>query len=253
MRDEVVLITGGSSGIGLATARAFLERGAIVWLSARDEDKLARAAEELGGSIRIAPADVTDLPSLRSLSDRIRSAHGRLDVLINSAGQLDLAPAQDSAELAERLMRVNYIGLANTVAATLPLLHLGSRRSIVCLSSFVGRFAPAYWSAYAASKHAVQAFANSLRQELRPEGFHVGLVLPGPVASPMTSGYLRTPMYPVPFGVPILQPDDVANAIARCVLRRKREVTVPGRFGPLLRIASALPRLSELFFRPARS
>src|SRR5690606_38745347 len=157
-----------------------------------------------------------------------------------------------AAELAEKLMRVNYLGMTRVVAAVLPLLRAGSRRSIINLSSFVGRVVPPFWSAYAASKHAVMAYSHALRQELRPEGFHVGIILPVPVEPPMTEGLLNTPMYPVPFGVPVIAPDEVADAIVKCVLRRRTEVTVPGRFGPLLRLASAFPRLVDLFYLPYR-
>jgi NAD(P)-dependent dehydrogenase (short-subunit alcohol dehydrogenase family) len=253
VRGEVVLITGGSSGIGLAAARLFLARGARVWLTARDEGKLGQAVEGLGPGADFASADVTDPASLDRLVARIGERDGRLDVLLNSAGQLQLGNVSESApEMAERLMRVNYIGTARVVAATLPLLRQGSRRSIVNLSSFVGRIAPPFWSAYAATKHAVQAYTHSLRQELRPEKFHVGLVLPGPVESPMTDGLLRTPYYPIPIGVPVIQTEQVADAIVGCVLRRRREVTVPGRFGPLLRLGSAFPRLVDLLYLPYR-
>lgn len=253
MRDEVVLITGGSSGIGLATARRFVAGGARVWLTARDEDKLARAAADLGPRADYVSADVTDPESLARVVDRIQSRDGRVDVLVNSAGQLALASAEDSAaDLAERLMRVNYFGLTRVVAATLPLLRAASRPSIVNLSSFAGKLAPPFWSAYCASKFAVQAYSNVLRQELRPERIHVGLVLPGPVESPMTEGLLRTDMYPVPFGVPVITTEDVATAILHCVRRRRAEVSVPGRFGPLLRLAAAAPLLVDLFYRPYR-
>ncbi|MEX2582266.1 MAG: SDR family NAD(P)-dependent oxidoreductase [Gemmatimonadota bacterium] len=249
MRDEVVLITGGSSGIGLASARSFLDEGARVWITARDPGKLERAADELGGSIGFIPADVTDPASLAALVARIRDQEGRLDTLVSSAGQLALAPVEESVEIAERLMNVNFFGLVRTVAATLPLLRLGSRKSIVCLSSFVGRLAPPYWSAYAASKHAVQAYAHSIRQEVAAAGIHVGLVLPGPVESPMTEDLLRTEMYPVPFGVPVITPDRVAATIVSTVLRRRSEVAVPEYFGPLLRLGSAAPRLIDLIYR----
>ena len=252
MRGEVVLITGGSSGIGLATARLFREQGADIWITARDEQKLARAAESLGGSVRFHPCDVSDAPSFDALTARIRDESGRLDVLVSSAGQLDLGRCENAAEVAEHLMRVNYLGVVRTVAASLPLLRLGSRRSLVFLSSFVGRLTPPYWSAYSASKHALQAYAHALRQELRPEGFHVGLVLPGPVRSPMTEGLLGTPMYPIPFGVPVIRTEQVARAIVSSVLRRRKEVAVPRHFGPLLRLGSAVPTLVDLLYRPYR-
>jgi short-subunit dehydrogenase len=253
MRDEVVLITGGSSGIGLAAARRFLSLGARVWLTARNQDKLAAAAAELGERVFTIPTDVTEAASIERLAETIREREGRIDVLVNSAGQLDLAASGESAaELAERLMRVNYFGLTRVVAATLPLLRSGSRRSIVNLSSFSGKLTPPFWSAYCASKHAVQSYSHALRQELRPEKIHVGLVLPGPVASPMVEDLLHTPMYPVPFGVPVIGTDRVARAILKCVLRRRAEVTVPGHFGPLLRIAAAFPLLIDLVYLPYR-
>jgi short-subunit dehydrogenase len=253
MRGEIVLITGGSSGIGFAAAERFARLGAHVWITARDEAKLAAAAEQLGTGASHLAADVTDPDSLARVVEAIRSRHGRLDVLLNSAGQLELGSATDlESNAAERLMRVNYLGLTRVVAATLPLLRLGSRRSIVNLSSFVGRVTPPFWSAYSATKHAVQAYSHALRQELRPEGIHVGLVLPGPVLSPMTEKVLRTPMYPIPPGVPIIGPDPVVEAILRCIRRRKAEVTVPARFGFLLRLGSAFPRLIDLLYLPYR-
>ena len=251
MDGEVVLITGGSSGIGLATAAAFARRGATVWLTSRSREKLDAAAASLSHPVYTFPADVQDPASLERLIAEIRAREGRIDVLVNSAGQLDLAGADEvGTAIAERLMQVNYLGLTRMVAAALPLVRAGSRRSIVNLSSFVGRLVPPYWSAYAASKHAVQAYSHALRQELRPEKIHVGLVLPGPVLSPMTENLLRTPMYPVPFGVPVLTPDRVAEAILESVFRRRSESTVPRRFGPLLRLASAFPTLVDLIYRP---
>lgn len=251
MRDEVVLITGGSSGIGLATARHFVEKGARVWLAGRHAEKLAVAAAGLPGRVETIAADVTRPESLASLVGTVGARDGRIDVLLNCAGQLDLAGIEESAaDLSERLIQVNYLGLVRTVAATLPLVRAGSRRSIVNLSSFVGRLTPPFWSAYAASKHAVQAYSNAMRQELRRENIHVGVVMPGPVLSPMTENLLRTPMYPVPIGVPVLTADHVAKAILTCILRRRAEVAVPARFGPLLRLAAAFPRLVDLYYRP---
>jgi short-subunit dehydrogenase len=250
MQGEVVLVTGGSSGIGFAAARLFVARGARIWITARDEEKLRAAAANLGPSVRTFPCDVGDASSLATLAEAIRAEEGSLDTLVHSAGQLELAPAEDSTDAAERLMRINYLGFARTIIAALPLLRLGSRRSIVGLSSFVGRVVPPYWSAYAASKHAVQAYAHALRQELRRDGFHVGLVLPGPVRSPMTRDVIGTKMYPVPFGVPIISPERVAEAVLHCVTRRRAEVVVPGHFGLLLRLGSAIPKLVDLIYRP---
>lgn len=248
MQDEVVVVTGGSSGIGLATAAAFRERGARVWITARNREKLEDAAATLDG-VSCFPSDVTRPETLTALAERIRDREGRCDVLVNSAGQLELAPAAESAAIAERLIQSNYLGVVNTVAAFLPLLRAGERRSIVNLSSFVGRLSPPYFAAYSASKHALQAYSHALRQELAPEGISVSLVLPGPVESPMTEDRLRTPMYPIPLGVPILTPDQVADAILESVFRRARERSVPKYFSPLLRLGSALPAIVDRMYR----
>ena len=249
MRDEVVLITGGSSGIGLATAHAFARKGARVVLTARDEERLARAAAEVGHGATWIAADVTEEAAVAALADEITERHGHLDVLLNSAGQLELAPCEDSSVLAEELMRVNYLGAVRTIARTLPLIRKGRRKSIVNLSSFAGRLTPPFWSAYSASKHALQSYSNALRQEVRREGIHVGIVMPGPVLSPMTKDLLRSPMYPLPIGIPVISPERVSNAILDAVLSRRAEVTVPGRFNSMLRLGGGFPRLVDLVYR----
>lgn len=249
MRDEVVLITGGSSGIGLATAHVFARKGARVILTARDSGRLERAAAEVGHGAGWIAADVTDDASVRSLTEEIASRFGHLDILLNSAGQLELASCEDSAEMAERLIRVNYLGPARTIARTLPLIRKGRRKSIVNLSSFAGRLTPPFWSAYSASKHALQSYSNALRQEVRRDGIHVGIVMPGPVLSPMTEDLLQSPMYPLPPGIPVITPDKVSDAIIRTILSRRKEVTVPGRFSGMLRLAGAFPRAVDLVYR----
>lgn len=253
MRDEVVLITGGSSGIGLATAERFARAGARVVLVARDPARLADAAAGLGGAARALPADITSLADTRRVAGEVAATEGRLDVLINCAGQFEVGPAEEAGpELAERLVRVNYLGAVNSIHALLPLLRAGRRRSIVNVSSLAGKVAPPFMAAYAASKFALAGYTHSLRQELRPEGFHVGLVSPAPVDTPMIEGRIGTRYYPLPPGIGVLTPDATANAIFRVVERRSADRTLPARLSPLARLGQAFPLLVDGVYRLMR-
>jgi short-subunit dehydrogenase len=140
---------------------------------------------------------------------------------------------------------VNYLGAVNMIDAVLPLLRLGGRRSIVNVSSLAGKLAPPYMAAYAASKFALTAYTHSLRQELAPEGFHVGLVSPAPVDTPMIRGRVRTRYYPLPPGIGVLTPEATAKEIFRLVLFRTTDRTLPGRLSPLVRLGQAFPRLVD--------
>jgi short-subunit dehydrogenase len=251
MTGKVVVVTGGSSGIGLAAAGLFSRRGDRVWLVARDPARLEAAATSIGTGVRTIPADVGDPASLLQLRNTLEREEGRIDVLVNSAGQMELMRAEDicdGIDIAERLVRVNYLGTARVTSALLPLIRAGETRSIVNLSTWAAKISPPFMAAYSASKFALTAYTHALRQELRHEGFHVGLVLPGPVATAMIADRIETPMYPRPFGVPIVPPEAVARAILRCSDRRRSEVFVPGHFALLMRLGSAFPGLVDAFY-----
>jgi uncharacterized protein len=145
-------------------------------------------------------------------------------------------------------MRVNFLGAVATIEACLPLLRAAHRSVIVNVSSLAGRVAPPYMAAYAASKFALTGYSHSLRQELRPEGIHVGLVLAGPADTPMVQGKLGGHYYPRPPGVPVLTPHQVAQAVSMVVERRLPELLVPRRLGMAARLASAFPRLVDYFY-----
>lgn len=250
MRDEVVLVTGGSSGIGLATAHRFAREGARVVLAARTAETLQAAAGAVGPRARAVVADLADMASVRALADDIAAREGRLDVLVNCAGQLEIGPAEAGGlEVAERLLRVNYLGAVAAIEACLPLLRSGGRRSIVNVSSVAGKLAPPFMAAYAASKFALTGYTHALRQELAPQGIHVGLVSPGPVDTPMIQGRVRTRYYPLLPGVPVITADEAAAAIVRCVRRRSAEVVAPWHMGGAARLGLAFPRAVDLAYR----
>jgi NAD(P)-dependent dehydrogenase (short-subunit alcohol dehydrogenase family) len=246
MRGEVVLITGGSSGIGLAAARLFVEAGARVVLVARDPERLVAAVEGFGDGARAFSADITSRDDTLRLAREVEASEGRLDVLINCAGQFEVGPVEEGGpELAERLIRVNYLGAINTIHAFLPLMRRGHRRSIVNVSSLAGKVAPPYMAAYAASKFALAGYTHALRQELGPEGFHIGLLSPAPVDTPMIEGRLGTRYYPLPPGIGVLTPEATATALVRLVLQRSADRIIPRRISPLVRFGQAFPLLVD--------
>jgi NAD(P)-dependent dehydrogenase (short-subunit alcohol dehydrogenase family) len=249
MRGEVVLITGGSSGIGLAAARQFARVGARVVLVARDPERLAAAVESVGSAARALPADITSLADTRRIAEDVAAHEGRLDVLVNCAGQFSVGPAEEAGpELAERLIRVNYLGAVNVIHACLPLLRAGPRRSIVNVSSLAGKLAPPYMAAYAASKFALTGYTHALRQELRSEGFHVGLLSPAPVDTPMIEGSVGTRYYPLPPGIGVISAEAAGAALVRLVRRRSSDRTIPGRVSPLARLGLAFPLLVDAVY-----
>jgi short-subunit dehydrogenase len=249
MRGEVVLVTGGSSGIGLACARLFAERGARVVLAARDASRLEVAAAGIPGA-RAVSADIGDDGAPERLLEELERTEGRMDLLLNCAGQLEVGPAEElGVETAERLMRVNYLGAVRLTHAALPLLRRGSRRSVVHVSSSAGLITPPYFAAYGASKAALTAYVQGMRQELRSEGFHFGLVFPGPVDTPLIAGKVRTRYYPLPRGVPMVTAQRTARDILHLVERRRSERTVPRRLTALLRLGRAYSPAVDGYYR----
>lgn len=252
-RLQRVAIIGGSSGIGRATARMFAAEGAEVWLFARGEERLRRAVEEIrqqGGKGEGFVLDVSDEKDVQEMAQQLQRRDGGLDVLIYSAGQFYAAPAEEmNISRARQVMESNYWGALHVVRAFLPLLRQGKGKSLVFLSSLAAACTPAYFTAYAASKHALRGFVLALRQELRREGIHVGMVAPGPVDTPLIAEDLHGEYYPLPPGIPILTAEQVAAGIMRTVKKRKEEVVLPRRLAPAARLAQAFPSLVERYYR----
>lgn len=246
-KQRVVLITGASSGIGLATAHLLAGACSQLFLVGRNLERLQAVAADLRATPLLA--DLADPRQVQAMVQAVRNRADRLDVLVNCAGQLAVGPAEElGLEAAERLMRVNFLGTIAVVHACLPLLRQGQNPVIVNVSSVAGRMAPPFMAAYAASKFALNGYSHALRQELRPQGIHVGLVLPGPVDTPMVQGKLGGVHYPIPPGVPTLTARQVAEAIRSVVDRRIPEVTVPRRLAAAVRLGAAFPGLVDRLY-----
>jgi short-subunit dehydrogenase len=231
LAGKVAVVTGASSGIGEATARALAGAGAAVVLAARREERLAAIGQELeerGASVSWSACDVTRLENLVALRDQVIAEHGRCDVLVNNAGVPGGGRFADlSLERIRAVTDTNFVAVLEAVKVFLPAL-LESRGHVVNVASLAGRYALPGAAVYSASKHAVVAFSESLYHELRPRGVMVTAVNPGLVATegffPVDSPLWRDPVVR-PF---IMTPQRVARAIVRVLVRRTGpEVSVP--------------------------
>ncbi len=184
-QDKVCAVTGGSSGLGLAIARALAERRAKVIVVARNKAPLEAVAVELrniGAHVAAVAADVTRQEDVDRVASTIAADFGRLDFLCNAAGRSGRGAILDTTpEDFQQLIDVNLLATVRTTRALAPKL-LESRGHLVNIGSLASKVAPRYMGAYPASKFAVAAYTQQLRLELGPRGLHVMLACPGPIA-----------------------------------------------------------------------
>jgi NADP-dependent 3-hydroxy acid dehydrogenase YdfG len=222
---RVAAVTGASSGIGEATARALAAEGATVALLARRRDRLEDLARELG-TASVHEVDVSDPDATAAAIGEVVAAHGRLDVLVNNAGYGSMVPAAE-ADLAQwrTMVDVNVNGVLATTHAALGHLTeaaAGDRgvADVVTISSVAGRkvSGPAV-NVYAATKHAVGAFSEALRQEFAPRHVRIGLVEPGLVRSELTEA--NDALDDIG-DLAVMEPGDIAEAVVYMVTRPRR-------------------------------
>lgn len=181
---KIALITGGSTGIGLATAKLFQEEGAQVILTGRNETAVAAAQEELGPGVLAVASDTSKLKDIASLMDTIRGKFGRIDVLFANAGIARFQPFGEIEESSfDEHFNVNVKGLFFTVQSALPLIPAGG--SILLTASVVSKKGFSGASVYSATKAAVRSFGRTLATELAERGIRVNTLSPGPVATPL--------------------------------------------------------------------
>ncbi len=228
----VALVTGASSGIGEATARALAVQGAKVAVAARRLERLERLASEIGreGHTALAiKADITDQEQAIEAVERTVDELGRLDIVVNNAGQMLLGPIEDApTEEWDRMIDLNLKGLINTTHAALPHLlaaAASSRRGcadVVNISSVAGRVARAGSGVYNLTKHGVGAFSESLRQEFASRKVRTILIEPGAVDTELSDHIrdgVREQVRERFADIQTLESADVADAIAYAVTR----------------------------------
>jgi len=184
---KVVVITGASSGLGEATARQLVAQGARVVLGARRIDRLHALVEEMkanGGQAIAVETDVSDRAQVQHLVDAAITAFGRIDVLINNAGLMPHSPLERlKVDDWDRMIDVNLKGVLYGIAAVLPHMQRQKSGHIINVSSVAGHKVSPNGAVYAATKHAVRALSEGLRQEVKPWNIRTTVISPGAVAT----------------------------------------------------------------------
>src|ERR1700741_2865396 len=184
LTGKVAVVTGGNSGIGLATAKRFREDGARVAISGRDQKTLDQAVRTIGGDVLAVRADVSKLGDLDKFYKAVVEKFGKIDIIFANAGIAKFAPFSDSTEaLFDETFDINVKGVFFTIQKALPLLNDGA--SIIINSSVVNETGAAGTSVYAATKAAVRSFARTLTTELVDRNIRVNVVSPGPIQTPI--------------------------------------------------------------------
>jgi NADP-dependent 3-hydroxy acid dehydrogenase YdfG len=187
IRDKIVVVTGASSGLGEATARLLSAQGATVVLGARRADRLkalARDIEARGGRALAMETDVTQREQVGALVDSAVQSYGRIDVMINNAGLMPQAPlGQLKVDEWDRMIDVNLKGVLYGIAAALPHMQRQKAGHFINVSSVAGHRVGPGFAVYAATKFAVRALSEGLRQEVKPYNIRTTVISPGAVAT----------------------------------------------------------------------
>jgi len=224
LEGKVAVITGGNSGIGLATAQLFVTEGAYVFIIGRRQSELDAAVKQIGkNNVTGVQGNVSNLADLDRLYDTVKQQKGRIDVLFANAGIIELAPIGSITESHfDKIFNVNVKGLLFTVQKALTLFQDGDGGSIVLTGSIGGSKGYEGSSVYSATKAAIRSFARTWTVELKHRKIRVNAISPGPIDTPMTSSMVKSEelgeqlktnlVNAVPLGR-MGNPDEVAKAI----------------------------------------
>lgn len=239
MQGKVAIVTGASSGIGLASARLLAARGARVALVARTASKLASVAREIGDDRAVPfPLDVTDLAGLEALPRRVKERFGRLDVVVNNAGLNHRGPIDGLSprEIAD-ILTTNLTAPIVLTRAAVDAIERGG--SIVQVASIAGMVPVPGEATYSASKAGLRAFARAVAYDLEARDIHVGCVCPGPVDTGFLGDLADVP--DIVLSQPMVSAETVAEAVVRCIDERVDEIALPRRSGRLATMAYLMP------------
>ena len=238
---KIVVITGASSGLGEATARALAAQGASVALGARRQDRIQSLAHELtrnGGKAIAVTTDVADRAQVQALVDAAVQAYGRIDVMINNAGLMPQSLLERRRiDEWDRMIDVNIKGVLYGIAAALPYMQRQKSGHFINVSSVAGHLVRPGTAVYAATKHAVRALSEGLRQEVKPYNIRTTVISPGAVATELPDS--------------VTDPDTAAR-----VRKFYADAAIPAdSFARAVAFAISQPEdvdINEIMFRPTR-
>jgi NAD(P)-dependent dehydrogenase (short-subunit alcohol dehydrogenase family) len=250
VRGKIVLITGASSGIGKATAVKVADAGATVLLVARSVDKLEETKEEIvsgGGTAHIHRCDLSDIEDIERMAEEVLAYHGHVDILVNNAGRSirrSISLSYGRFHDFERTIQLNYLGAVRLILALLPAMRARKQGQIINVSSIGTQTNPPRFSAYVASKAALDAFGRVIASEVIDDDVHITTVHMPLVRTPMIA---PTRMYDM---FPAITPEEAAELLARAMIDRPKKVaTKLGNFGELL--YAVAPKASDSILNTA--
>ncbi len=252
-KDAHALVTGGSSGIGLATVRLLVKRGARVSVIALDDADLATlaAAPPAPTGIHLEAADVADRPALESAVAACTDAQGPVDLLVTSAGITRPGYFEELSDREfERQMAVDYFGTLYAIRSVVPSMIKRHRGTIAAISSTAGILGVFGYSAYGPAKYAVRGLCEIIRVELKPHGIHVACVYPSDVDTPQLA--FEEPLKPpelraVSGTIKPIPPQQVARAIVRGIERKKPVIYAEAKTRLVARIAGSAPGFTRFY------
>jgi NADP-dependent 3-hydroxy acid dehydrogenase YdfG len=237
LRGKVVAITGGARGIGKATARALILKGAKVAIGDLDKDLAERTASELGGDTLALELDVTRRDSFEGFLDQVEERLGSLDVLVNNAGIMPLGRfSEEDDDTAHRMVDINVHGVMYGMKLAIPRMERRNSGHIVNIASQAGKTGFPGGATYCGTKHFVVGVSEAVRAELRETDIEVSVVMPAVVNTELGSGLTETR------AIKVLEPEDVADAIVAALERPKFDVWVPRETVAIHKVINLLPR-----------
>jgi NAD(P)-dependent dehydrogenase (short-subunit alcohol dehydrogenase family) len=237
LRDKVVVVTGGARGIGAQTAAALVREGARVAIGDLDRARAERTAAELGGDTLALRLDVTDTRGFSAFLDEVEQRLGPIDVLINNAGIMPLAPLDEEDDAStRRQLEINLHAVIHGTREAMTRMRPRGGGHIVNVASMAGKAGFPGAATYCATKHGVVGLSEAVRLELRGTGVEVSCVLPAIVRTELAAGLGEAKM------IKSVLPQDVAKAIVDALLRPRFDVFVPRSLDVTGRITRLLPR-----------